>query len=149
MPIPTRPFNPSIERIGAAAVEVANEKAFTAVGIVLVLDEADRMVDIGFIKEIKTIISLLPNQRQSLFFSATVSKKVEEIIRLFVKNPITISVKKQDTNANIQQNIVRVPKHIKKVDQLHDLLISQGFEKVLVFLHRIWYRDFRSVHRHK
>ena len=104
----------------------------------VVLDETDRMVDIGFIKEIKTIISLLPNQRQSLFFSATVSKKVEEIIRLFVKNPITISVKKQDTNANIQQNIVRVPKHIKKVDQLHDLLISQGFEKVLVFGNTKW-----------
>src|SRR5258708_10468364 len=63
----------------------------------IVLDEVDRMVDIGFIHDVKYFISLLPKKRQSLFFSATVSEKVKEILHNFVTDPITISVKQQDT----------------------------------------------------
>jgi len=58
-----------------------------------VLDEVDLMVDIGFIQDIKYFINLLPPQRQSLFFSATISRKVEEILYAFVNDPITISLK--------------------------------------------------------
>lgn len=97
-----------------------------------VLDEVDLMVDIGFIQDIKYFISLLPKVRQSLFFSATISPKVREILNAFVIDPVTVSVKKQGTSENIDQDIVKVIRD-KKVDQLHDLLIQDGFDKVLIF----------------
>lgn len=104
----------------------------------VVLDEADRMVDIGFIKDIKYFISLMPPVRQSLFFSATISGKVKEILQNFVRNPITVSVKKQETAENIQQEIIRVQPGVNKVDKLHDLLRTPGFEKVLIFGRTKW-----------
>ena len=104
----------------------------------VVLDEADRMVDIGFIKDIKYFISLMPSVRQSLFFSATISGKVKEILQTFVKNPVTVSVKKQETAENIGQEIVRVPHGINKIDKLHGLLRQPGFEKVLIFGRTKW-----------
>ncbi len=99
----------------------------------VVLDETDRMVDIGFLKDIKYIVSLLPQNRQSLFFSATVDGKVREIINSFVRNPITISVKTRETAQNITQSTIRVADQGLKVDMLHDLLANPEFEKVLVF----------------
>ena len=99
----------------------------------VVLDEADRMVDIGFIRDIRYIVSLLPRQRQSLFFSATIDGKVSEIIRSFVRNPITVSVKTRETAENIIQGTIKIIDRDKKVDQLHNLLIKEEFEKVLVF----------------
>lgn len=104
----------------------------------VVLDEADRMVDIGFIKDIKYFISLMPPIRQSLFFSATISGKVKEILQNFVRNPITVSVKKQETAENIEQEIIRVQPGYNKVDKLHDLLRTPGFEKVLIFGRTKW-----------
>lgn len=104
----------------------------------VVLDETDRMVDIGFIHDIKQIISLLPKNRQSLFFSATIDGKVKEILQNFVQNPVTVSVKQQDTAENIDQDIVKVIDKHKKVDQLHDLLLQEGFDKVLIFARTKW-----------
>lgn len=98
-----------------------------------VLDEVDLMVDIGFLQDVKYFISLLPQNRQSLFFSATIGPKVHEVLRSFVRDPITVSVKVQDTAENIDQDVVRVVSQEKKVEQLHDLLIQASFEKVLVF----------------
>ncbi len=99
----------------------------------VVLDEADRMVDIGFIHDIENIISFLPKVRQSLFFSATIDGKVREILGSFVQNPVIISVKTNETAENIEQNTIKVTDRSRKIDQLHDLLIQEGFEKVLVF----------------
>lgn len=104
----------------------------------VVLDEVDRMVDIGFIKDIQYFISLLPKIRQSLFFSATISGKVREIIQTFVTNPVTISVKETDTAGNINQEIVKVSGKDQKVEKLHDLLIQEEFEKVLIFGRTKW-----------
>lgn len=104
----------------------------------VVLDEVDRMVDVGFLNEIKYIISLLPKIRQSLFFSATVDRKTEEIVKSFVTNPVKISVKRQETGENIDQNIIKINKSSSKIDTLHDLLIKPGFEKVLVFGRTKW-----------
>jgi ATP-dependent RNA helicase RhlE len=98
-----------------------------------VLDEVDLMVDIGFIHDIKYFVSLLPVRRQSLFFSATIDNKTQEILQNFVTDPITVSVKKQDTSENVDQNIIKIKSKEQKIDQLHDLLISEGFDKVLVF----------------
>lgn len=104
----------------------------------VVLDEADRMVDIGFISDIKYFISLLPQSRQSLFFSATISGKVKEIINQFVRNPITASVKQQDSPENIEQDIIKVENGYKKIDILHDLISQVGFDKVLIFGRTKW-----------
>lgn len=104
----------------------------------VVLDETDRMVDIGFIHDIKYLISLLPQKRQSLFFSATVSQKVKEIIETFVTDPVTVSVKVRDTVENISQEVIKVEGGKQKVDKLHDLLIQEGFDKVLIFGRTKW-----------
>ncbi|MBI2601061.1 DEAD/DEAH box helicase [Candidatus Daviesbacteria bacterium] len=98
-----------------------------------VLDEVDLMVDIGFINDIKYFISRMPAVRQSLFFSATISPKIQDILRSFVADPVTISVKKTDTPENVEQDVVKVISNQKKLDQLHDLLIQDGFDKVLIF----------------
>jgi ATP-dependent RNA helicase RhlE len=99
----------------------------------VVLDEADMMVDIGFLANIQFIVSLLPKDRQSLFFSATIDGKVREVLNDFVHDPVTVSVKSGDMAANVQQNTIKVIDKDKKVDQLHQMLIRAEFEKVLVF----------------
>lgn len=104
----------------------------------IVLDEVDRMVDIGFIRDIKYLISLLPKVRQSLFFSATVDGKTKEILQDFVTNPVTITVKQQDTAENIEQDVVRLSGNRPKIDVLHDLLLQPGFDKVLIFGRTKW-----------
>jgi ATP-dependent RNA helicase RhlE len=104
----------------------------------IVLDEVDRMVDIGFIRDVKYFISLLPKKRQSLFFSATISEKVKEILHSFVNDPVTISVKQQDTSENVDQDIIRVNGNSAKIDTLHDLLTHEGFDKVLIFGRTKW-----------
>jgi len=99
----------------------------------VVLDEADLMVDIGFIQAVREIISLLPRQRQSLFFSATMGEKVREILNSFVVNPVTVSVKTGDTAENVEQKTVKIIDPGRKVDQLHSMLIKEEFDKVLIF----------------
>lgn len=104
----------------------------------VVLDEADNMVDIGFIHDITEIVSLLPSNRQSLFFSATIDGKVRGVLESFVHNPVTVSVKIREMVQNITQNIIHVVSGQKKIDQLHDLLIGKDFEKVLIFGRTKW-----------
>ncbi|MFI5265610.1 MAG: DEAD/DEAH box helicase, partial [Candidatus Levyibacteriota bacterium] len=104
----------------------------------VVLDEADHMVDIGFLPDIKFIISYLPRVRQSLFFSATVDGKVKEVINTFVANPVTVSVRTATTAENVEQRIIKVIHRDKKIEQLHDLLIQKEFSKVLIFGKTKW-----------
>lgn len=103
----------------------------------IVLDEVDRMLDMGFIHDIKLIISELPYPRQSLFFSATVPPQVQSIMQSFLKNPITVSVKSQETALNVDQDVIKMNGR-QKIDVLHDLLSQEGFEKVLVFGRTKW-----------
>lgn len=104
----------------------------------VVLDEVDRMVDIGFLNDIKFIVALLPRVRQSLFFSATVDGKTKDILGNFVINPVTVSVKQQETAENIDQDIIRITNKNSKIDVLHNLLATPGFDKVLVFGRTKW-----------
>lgn len=99
----------------------------------IVLDEADLMLDIGFLGTVKEIVSLLPKNRQSLLFSATMGDKVKEIAGAFVNSPVTVSVKTGETAQNVEQKVVAVTDPTRKIDQLHDLLSQKEFEKVLVF----------------
>jgi ATP-dependent RNA helicase RhlE len=103
----------------------------------IVLDEVDRMLDMGFIHDMKFIISHLPSRRQSLFFSATLSPQVSQIAQSFLKNPITISVKTAETAQNIEQDVIKINGR-NKVDVLHDLLAEDEFEKVIVFGKTKW-----------
>jgi superfamily II DNA/RNA helicase len=98
----------------------------------LVLDEADRMLDMGFINDMKYVMSLMPKDRQTLFFSATLSPDIERIINDFLNNPVRISVKTRDTAKNVDQDVVYV-RGGQKIDILHDLLINPEFQKVIIF----------------
>ncbi|MEK7093107.1 MAG: DEAD/DEAH box helicase [Patescibacteria group bacterium] len=98
----------------------------------VVLDEADRMLDMGFIADMKYILSLMRPERHTLFFSATLTREIESLIHSFLKNPVRISVKTGDTASNVEQDIVRVAGK-NKMDVLHELLTQPEFSKVLVF----------------
>lgn len=100
----------------------------------IVLDEVDRMVDMGFIDEMRVILGKLPKERQSLFFSATMSNTIETLIRSFLHNPVMVSVKTQPTSDNVDQDIVRVESKDRKIEQLHDILIQEDVKKTLIFV---------------
>jgi superfamily II DNA/RNA helicase len=99
----------------------------------VVLDEADRMLDMGFIKDMRFILSHMPRIRHTLFFLATLSREIEKLIGDFLTNPVRVSVKTGDTASGVHQDIVRVENGKTKLDVLHDLLSQPEFTKVLVF----------------
>src|SRR3989344_2905036 len=99
----------------------------------IVLDEADRMLDMGFVGDMKNIVSLMPTPKHTLFFSATLSVDIEKLIKDFCKEPVRISVKTGDTARNIDQDVVRVSGNSGKIDVLHGLLKEKDFSKVLIF----------------
>jgi ATP-dependent RNA helicase RhlE len=98
----------------------------------VVLDEADRMLDMGFINDMKLIIGQMPVDRQGLFFSATLSPEIQGLIKNFLREPLTISVKTQEVSKNIEQDIIRVSRD-KKYPTLVELLHKEEFNKVLIF----------------
>lgn len=99
----------------------------------VVLDEADRMLDMGFIGDMRLMLSKTPKDRHTLFFSATLSKEIEKLIHEFLKEPVRISVKTQDTAKSVHQDIVRVAPGENKLDVLEKLLREPEFTKVLIF----------------
>lgn len=99
----------------------------------VVLDEADRMFDMGFINETRYIINGTPKGRQTLFFSATISHEIERIIGEFTKNPIRVSVKVRDTSKNVEQDVIRMKPGETKFEVLSRLLNQKEFNKVLIF----------------
>ena len=100
---------------------------------VVVLDEVDRMLDMGFMPDMRFILQQLSPTRQSFFFSATFDAKVRDIISEFSNDPVTISVKTGDTADNVHQNVVRYNGKDDKISKLHDTLMLSAATKVIVF----------------
>jgi superfamily II DNA/RNA helicase len=99
----------------------------------VVLDEADRMLDMGFIDDMRFILSKMRKERHTLFFSATMSKEVEKLIGDFLSSPVVISVKTRDTAKNIDQDVVRIPRGKDKFEVLAEMLREPDFSRTLVF----------------
>ncbi len=99
----------------------------------VVLDEVDRMLDMGFINDVTEILSNLAPERQSMFFSATMEPKVRKLIDTFSKDPVSVSVKQGETSENVHQDIVPYERREEKMSRLHDILNQEGTEKVIVF----------------
>ena len=99
----------------------------------IVLDEADRMLDMGFVNDMRFIMGGMAPHRQTLLFSATITSELDKLIKEFLTNPEQISVKTGDTARNVDQDIVRVPNGADKVDHLSNLLSKKEFSKVLIF----------------
>jgi superfamily II DNA/RNA helicase len=99
----------------------------------VVLDEVDRMLDMGFVNDIRRILEQLPTNRQSLFFSATLDDKVGQLIRQFANEPVTISIKSSAGSESVNQDIVAYSTKEEQIDQLHDILIRSEVEKIIIF----------------
>lgn len=106
---------------------------------VLVLDEADRMLDMGFIRDIRAIMSHIREERQTLFFSATTTPEINQLLTTILKDPATVSVRKGETSDHVEQDVVHVDggKEAKE-ERLVELLSDPEFKKVLIFGETKW-----------
>lgn len=99
----------------------------------LVLDEADRMLDMGFITDVRRIVSKIPAKRQTLFFSATLSKEIEHLASDMLRNPLQVAITPTASVANnIEQKVLFVTKENKR-DLLSDILLEKDVKRALVF----------------
>lgn len=100
----------------------------------IVLDEADRMLDMGFINDITFLLEKTPDDRQGFFFSATLPKPIEKLIERFATDPVKVMVKTRETSKNVEQDVIRLARGEDKIDALCDLLSKEKeFKKVLIF----------------
>jgi ATP-dependent RNA helicase RhlE len=100
---------------------------------IIVLDEVDRMLDMGFVNDVRAILGEAKPDRQSFFFSATMDTRVRDLIETFAKDPVQISVKTGDTSDSVQQDIVPYETAGDKIEQLHEILNKEEVSKVIVF----------------
>jgi superfamily II DNA/RNA helicase len=99
----------------------------------VVLDEVDRMLDMGFVNDVREILDQLHPERQSFFFSATMDPRVSGLIKTFSNDPVTVAVKTGETSDNVNQDVVRYGGSSEKLEKLHEILIKSGVTKAIVF----------------
>lgn len=100
---------------------------------VVVLDEVDRMLDMGFVNDVRTLLSHLAPKRQSFYFSATMDPRVSGLIAGFSPEAVTVSVRQGATSENVHQDVVPFSGKSNKLDVLHTLLIEPVVTKTIIF----------------
>lgn len=114
-------------------MDLLERRHFKTEGITtVVLDEADRMLDMGFINPIRDILSHVRKEHEGLFFSATMDEKTKGLVNEFLNNPVLVSVKKRDVTNSIKQDVVR-HEHHNKFDTLVSMLKSELYKRVIIF----------------
>ena len=100
---------------------------------ILVLDEADRMFDMGFIKDVRTIVAAVPDERQTMLFSATMPPAIQDLARSILYKPETVEVgERRDPAATVTQRAVRIDEAAKQ-DLLHHLIETEDVDRMIVF----------------
>ncbi len=97
------------------------------------LDEADRMLDMGFIHDIRRVLALLPKQKQTLLFSATFSKEIKQLTSTLLNNPALVEVASQNTASDLVTQVVHPVDKSRKRELLSHLIGSNNWKQVLVF----------------
>ncbi|MDT0675699.1 DEAD/DEAH box helicase [Autumnicola musiva] len=115
-------------------LDLHQQKALSLANIeILILDEADRMLDMGFLRDIKKILALMPEKRQNLLFSATFSKEIKKLANTFLNKPVLVEATPENTTAEkVDQKIYKTNKS-KKTALITKLISDGDWEQVLVF----------------
>ncbi len=115
-----------LDHVGQRTVDLSHVE-------ILVLDEADRMLDMGFIRDIRKILALLPKKRQNLLFSATFSDEIKQLADGLLNAPALIEVARQSIAAELVSQVYHPVDRVRKRELLAHLIHSQGWKQVLVF----------------
>ncbi len=115
-----------LDHVGQRTVDLSHVE-------ILVLDEADRMLDMGFIRDIRKILALLPRKRQNLLFSATFSDEIKQLADGLLNSPALIEVARQSVAAELVSQVYHPVDRVRKRELLAHLIHSQGWKQVLVF----------------
>jgi ATP-dependent RNA helicase RhlE len=114
--------------------DLCNQRELHLVDVdIFVLDEADRMLDMGFLPDIRYLINLLSKKRQTLCFSATITPPIEELLHKILVNPVKVSVRTKATSEHIEQQVLTANSKEDKFKMLLDILNDQTLFKVIIF----------------
>ncbi|MFO0679929.1 MAG: DEAD/DEAH box helicase [Polyangiaceae bacterium] len=115
-------------------IDLLGQKIASLDGVkILVLDEADRMLDMGFIRDVRRILSYVPTKRQTLLFSATIPKDIAELVRDVLVDPARVAVRPEVTTSDRVEQVVHKVQKSEKLARLVDLLRADDASRVLVF----------------